>query len=461
MSTTTSVHYYPDAEEQATDTQGQWNRIQAICIQGLGHDFEVAPEFGFDVLASQPPTMLEVLLQKYRKDIRTREASKESLRRYSPFTNFTFVAFTCRPVLAHSRSQPTTGVLYISLGALFLLFFLHLYHTAQNCPSYWYLTIIMILSMFASLFSPATTTIAMEYAPSPLSSTPLSSAGHVLSTTTLSFDPMESMGELPRKGPKTEAKNKELLAALKFVKKQQLRAWYDTLVVTPAHEAMTSLLAKETSMKSLFFRRKNNSFSFDFVVLTSNSEPTTSSSFAKSPSHDSAMYIFKANSKQVFTGEFNTLQQPSLTPPPAPVSAPSSDLQDASMEDARLPVAESIVERVRADPSILGNNMLGPKKDSIASITWGLNSALKDVEKAVRTGRKSCTMHSTGQKPTGISKKSKTRSARHPRASQPTTSQVHLQVLVRNRNRMPFDEEEDSDEDNTSEISTPLAATPK
>ncbi|KAH0265146.1 hypothetical protein KCU91_g11608, partial [Aureobasidium melanogenum] len=164
----------------------------------------------------------------------------------------------------------------------------------------------MIFSIFASLVSPATTTTTtMEYAPSPLSSIPLSSCSHVLSSTVLSFDPMEvdyitmpqgtkrklnqlyqSMGELPRKGPKTEPvfKNKELLAATKFEKKQQLRTWYNTLVATPAYEAMTSLLAKETSMKSLFFRRKNNSFSFDFVVLASNSkEPQSKNCTYQSP----------------------------------------------------------------------------------------------------------------------------------------------------------------------------------
>ncbi|KAG9746681.1 hypothetical protein KCU73_g7553, partial [Aureobasidium melanogenum] len=331
----------------------------------------------------------------------------------------------------------------------------------------------MIFSIFASLFSPATTT-TMEYAPSPLSSTPLSSCSHVLSTTTLSFDPMEvdyitmpqgtkrklnqlyqSMGELPRKGPKTEPvfKNKELLAASKFEKKQQLRAWYNALVATPAYEAMTSLLAKETSMKSLFFRRKNNSFSFDFVVLASNSELTTTSSFAKSPSHDSAMYIFKANSKQVLTGEFNILQQPSSTLSPAPVSAPSSDLQDASMNDAMPPVAES-TELPLSHPSRLGNSILCRKKDSYDSWAYTLTSALKDVEKAVRTGKKSYTVPSscTGKKPTGISKKSKTRAARHHAASQ-----AHLQVPVRNRNRMPFDIEEDGDDDDKPETSTPLA----
>ncbi|KAH0397117.1 hypothetical protein KCU89_g8609, partial [Aureobasidium melanogenum] len=332
----------------------------------------------------------------------------------------------------------------------------------------------MIFSIFASLFSPATTT-TMEYAPSPLSSTPLSSCSHVLSTTTLSFDPMEvdyitmpqgtkrklnqlyqSMGELPRKGPKTEPvfKNKELLAASKFEKKQQLRAWYNALVATPAYEAMTSLLAKETSMKSLFFRRKSNSFSFDFVVLASNSEPTTTSSFAKSPSHDSAMYIFKANSKQVLTGEFNILQQPSSTLSPAPVSAPSSDLQDASMNDAMPPVAES-TELPLSHPSRLGNSILCRKKDSYDSWAYTLTSALKDVEKAVRTGKKSYTVPSscTGKKPTGISKKSKTSAARHH-----TASQAHLQVPVRNRNRMPFDiEEEDGDDDDKPETSTPLA----
>ncbi|KAG9560922.1 hypothetical protein KCU71_g12899, partial [Aureobasidium melanogenum] len=331
----------------------------------------------------------------------------------------------------------------------------------------------MIFSIFASLFSPATTT-TMEYAPSPLSSIPLSSCSHVLSTTTLSFDPMEvdyitmpqgtkrklnqlyqSMGELPRKGPKTEPvfKNKELLAASKFEKKQQLRAWYNALVATPAYEAMTSLLAKETSMKSLFFRRKSNSFSFDFVVLASNSEPTTTSSFAKSPSHDSAMYIFKANSKQVLTGEFNILQQPSSTLSPAPVSAPSSDLQDASMNDAMPPVAES-TELPLSHPSRLGNSILCRKKDSYDSWAYTLTSALKDVEKAVRTGKKSYTVPSscTGKKPTGISKKSKTSAARHH-----TASQAHLQVPVRNRNRMPFDIEEDGDDDDKPETSTPLA----
>ncbi|KAG9657367.1 hypothetical protein KCU95_g10422, partial [Aureobasidium melanogenum] len=331
----------------------------------------------------------------------------------------------------------------------------------------------MIFSIFASLFSPATTT-TMEYAPSPLSSTPLSSCSHVLSTTTLSFDPMEidyitmpqgtkrklnqlykSMGELPRKGPKTEPvfKNKELLAPLKFEKKQQLRTWYNTLAATPAYEAMTSLLTKETSMRSLFFRRKNNSFSFDFVVLASNSEPTTTS-FTKSPSHDSAMYVFKANSKQVLTGEFTTLQQPSLAPSPAPVSAPSSDLQDASMDDAKLPVAES-TELPLSHPLRLGNSILCRRKDSCDSMAYTLTPALKDVEKAVRTGKKPYTVLSscTGRKPTGIFKKSKTKAARHP-----TASQAHLQEPVRNRNRMPFDTEEDSDDDDKLETSAPLAA---
>ncbi|KAH0355179.1 hypothetical protein KCU83_g2043, partial [Aureobasidium melanogenum] len=330
----------------------------------------------------------------------------------------------------------------------------------------------MIFSIFASLFSPATTTTTtMEYAPSPLSSIPLSSCSHVLSSTVLSFDPMEvdyitmpqgtkrklnqlyqSMGELPRKGPKTEPvfKNKELLAAAKVEKKQQLRTWYNTLVATPAYEAMTSLLAKETSMKSLFFRRKNNSFSFDFVVLASNSESTTTASFAKSPSHDSVVYIFKANSKQVLTGEFTTLQQPSFAPSPAPISAPSTDLQDASMDDAKLPVAES-TELPLSHPSRLGNSILCRKKDTYDYI---FASALKDVEKAVHTGKKSYTVPSScaGKKPTGISKKSKTRAARHL-----TTSQAHLQVPVHNRNRMPFDIEEDGDDDDKPETSTLLA----
>ncbi|KAG9579490.1 hypothetical protein KCU77_g11103, partial [Aureobasidium melanogenum] len=160
----------------------------------------------------------------------------------------------------------------------------------------------MIFSIFASLFSPATTTTTtMEYAPSPLSSIPLSSCSHVLSSTVLSFDPMEvdyitmpqgtkrklnQLYQLPRKGPKTEPvfKNKELLAAAKVEKKQQLRTWYNTLIATPAYGAMTSLLAKETSMKSLFFRQKNNSFSFDFVVLASNSkEPQSKNCTYQSP----------------------------------------------------------------------------------------------------------------------------------------------------------------------------------
>lgn len=322
----------------------------------------------------------------------------------------------------------------------------------------------------------------MDYAPSPLSSTPLSSYSHVLSTTTLSFDLMEvdyitmpqgtkrklnqlyqSMGELPRKGSKTEPvfMNKELLAATKFEKKQSLRKWYNTLVATPAYEAMTSLLAKETSMKSLFFRRKNNSFSFDFVALASNSEPTTFS-FAKSPSHDSAMYVFKANSKQVLTGDFTNAPRPSSAPSSIPPSAPPSDLQDASMDDATLPVAES-TELPLSHPSRLGNSILCRRKDPIDSIAYGLTFALKDVEKAVRTGKKSSTVYS-GKKPTGISKKSKAKGARH---QPPTASMVYRPreeieegAGRRNRNRMPFDQEDpDSENDkDTPATSPPIAA---
>lgn len=341
----------------------------------------------------------------------------------------------------------------------------------------------MIFSTFASLFSPATTTTtSMDYAPSPLSSTPLSSCSHVLSTTTLSFDPMEvdfitmpqgtkrklnqlyqSMGELPRKGSKTEPAfmNKELLAATKFEKKQSLRKWYNTLVATPAYEAMTSFVVKETSMKSLFFRRKNNSFSFDFVALASNSEPTTFS-FAKSPSHDSAMYVFKAGNKQVLTGDFNNAPRPSPAPSSILPSAPSSDLQDASMDDANLPVAES-TELPLSHPSRLGNSILCRKKDCYDSSAYLLKRALEDIEKEVRTGKKSSTVHA-GKKPTGISKKSKVKGARH----QPLTAsmvyrsreEIDEQAGRPNRNRMPFDQEDKSDDDKDTPATSPPVAAP-
>ncbi|KAK6007861.1 hypothetical protein QM012_004675 [Aureobasidium pullulans] len=340
--------------------------------------------------------------------------------------------------------------------------------------------------MFASLCSPATTittttTTTMEYAPSPLSSAPLSSCSHVLPTTTLSFDPMEveyitmpqgtkrklnqlyqSMGELPRKGLKTEPvfKNKELLAAAKFEKKQHLRRWYNTLVTTPAYQAMTSLLVKETSMKSLFFRHKNNSFSFDFVALASNSEPTTTSSLAKSPSHDSAMYIFKANSKQVFTGDFTNVPEPCSAPSFAPSPAPSS-AQDASMEDAQLPAAES-AEVPLSHPSRLGNSILCRKKDRYESVAYTLASALKDVEKEVRTGKKPYTVHSTktGHKPTGISKRSKTKGARHQplTASKIYPSREEVEAEAGRRNRMPFIEIEHGDDDKDEPDTSPAIA---
>ncbi|KAH0023537.1 hypothetical protein KCU78_g5380, partial [Aureobasidium melanogenum] len=231
----------------------------------------------------------------------------------------------------------------------------------------------MIFSIFASLFSPATTTTTMEYAPSPLSSTPLSSCSHVLSTTTLSFDPMEvdyitmppgtkrklnqlyqSMGELPIKGPKTEPvfKNKELLAATKFEKKQQL-------------QTMTSLLAKETSMKSLFFRRKNNSFSFDFVVLASNLVILTKRAEGKKP---------ELRDNQIGTNSFNKSQ----TLPKKKQETSKSDLKITKNRSVVKNRHDRKVRPLRTAPELTADKVTSFSKKTISLIKRNQNLNKED-----------------------------------------------------------------------------------
>ncbi|KAG9586838.1 hypothetical protein KCU77_g2110, partial [Aureobasidium melanogenum] len=177
----------------------------------------------------------------------------------------------------------------------------------------------------------------------------------------------QSMGELPRKGPKTEPvfKNKELLAATKFEKKQQLRTWYNTLVATPAYETMTSLLAKETSMKSLFFRRKNNSFSFDFVVLASNLVILTERAEGKKP---------ELRDNQIATNSFNKSQ----TLPKKKQETSKSDLKIAKNRSVVKNRHDRKVRPLRTAPELTAEKVTSFSKKTISLIKRNQNLNKED-----------------------------------------------------------------------------------